>query len=134
MTQTQSTSKYVTPSTIALGQGAFWFAAGIWPVLHLRSFKWVTGPKPEGWLVKTIGSLIATVGVCLGAAGANMRVTPETRFLGVASALVLGGADVIYASKRRISPIYLADAVVQAATLVGWWQAQKRQKALAVPA
>ncbi len=49
----------------ALGQGAFWLAAGVWPLLHYRSFEAVTGPKQDDWLVKTIGGLIAVVGATL---------------------------------------------------------------------
>src|SRR5215475_2368904 len=46
-------------------QGAYLLATGVWPVVHLRSFEWTTGPKLEGWLVKTLGGLIAAIGTTL---------------------------------------------------------------------
>jgi hypothetical protein len=111
-------------AAIALAQGTFWFATGVWPILHLRSFERITGPKLEGWLVKTFGGLIAVVGGVLISASLRRRVTPEVALLGAAGAAALGAADVIYASKRRISPIYLADAALEAAIALQWGRAR----------
>ena len=88
-------------------QGLFYIATGLWPIVHYRSFERVTGPKVDDWLVKTIGGLIAAVGVAL--------VGRDDRVLGVGSAVALGAADVVYAGRGRISPVYLADAVVELA-------------------
>ena len=62
-------------ATVALAQGALWAATGLWPILRLRSFTHVTDPKLEGWLVKTVGALIAVVGGTLISAGARQRIT-----------------------------------------------------------
>src|SRR5207253_4600 len=35
---------------VAIVQGAYLVAAGLWPILDLGSFMKVTGPKFEGWL------------------------------------------------------------------------------------
>ncbi len=107
-------------SKIAVAQGAYWAVTGIWPILHLKSFTRVTGPKPEGWLVKTMGGLITVVGATLAVAGLRRRVMPETALLAAGSAAALGLADAIYAGKRRISPVYLADAAIQAVTCAAW--------------
>ncbi|MFP2906847.1 hypothetical protein ACLESD_17690 [Pyxidicoccus sp. 3LFB2] len=37
--------------------------------------------------------------------------------------------DVIYTAKRRISPVYLLDAVAETALLAGWGVAQVRSRA-----
>jgi hypothetical protein len=105
---------------LAIGQGAYWGATGLWPIVDLRSFEAVTGPKTEGWLVKTVGGLIAAVGATLLVAGVRRRVTPEIALLGGASAAALGGAGGWYAWRGRIRRIYLADAAVEA-LLVGAW-------------
>ena len=47
--------------TLAMIQGAYFLATGIWPLLHLASFMRVTGPKTDRWLVKTVGALVAVL-------------------------------------------------------------------------
>jgi hypothetical protein len=94
---------------VAMTQGGAYVAAGLWPVLDLRSFAKVTGPKPEGWLVKAVGLLLASIGGALivGARAGERRSVP---WLGISSAASLGGVALYYSAKRRISPVYLADA------------------------
>lgn len=104
---------------MALTQGMIYIATGLWPIVHLRSFEWVTGPKPEGWLVKTTGALIATIGTAL-VIGARERPSRALRFLGIGAAAALGGSALYYAAKRRISPIYFADAALEGALIAGW--------------
>lgn len=96
----------------ALAQGIFYVASGLWPILHMRSFEAVTGPKVDTWLVQTIGGLIAAVGVAL--------LVDESKTLGIASAASLGLADAYFGGTGRISKIYLADAAVEAALIAAW--------------
>jgi hypothetical protein len=112
-----------------MGQAALYVSTGLWPILHLRSFEWVTGPKPEGWLVKTVGALVTVVGLTVGWAAHRRRVTPELRLLAGGAALCLAAVDVIYTAKRRIKPVYLADAVPELVMASGWlldgWRARR---------
>ena len=85
----------------------------------------MTGPKLEGWLVKTVGALIAVVGGTLLAAGLRRRVSPELMQLAAGSAASLAAVDVLY-SPQRISPVYLLDAVVEGALVTGWSVAAAR--------
>ncbi|WP_257459455.1 hypothetical protein [Archangium lipolyticum] len=112
-------------SGLAVAQGAFYLATGVWPIVHLRSFEAVTGPKLEGWLVKTVGALIAVVGGTLLAAGLRRRVSPELKLLATGSAASLAAVDVIY-SPQRISPVYLLDAVAEGVLIAGWCVAGAR--------
>jgi hypothetical protein len=106
---------------LASGQAALYVATGVWPLVHMPSFEAVTGPKRERWLVRTVGVLVAVVGVALGAGAARRRLSPELRLLGGASAAGLAGVDLWYAGvRRRISPVYLADAVVELGLAAGW--------------
>jgi hypothetical protein len=103
---------------LSLAQGAFFVTTGLWPILHMRSFEAVTGPKTDKWLVKTLGGLIAAVGGAIVVGGSERtRMLP---LLGAGAAAALGAADVVYVAKKRISPVYLFDAVVEAG-LVGAW-------------
>lgn len=104
----------IAPAT----QGAFYVVSGLWPVVHHKSFEAVTGPKKEPWLVQTTGALIAAIGVALLVGARERGRTVKT--LGIASALVLGGADLFFGLRRRISPVYLGDAVAEAALIATW--------------
>ena len=50
----------VDPAALARLQGGYFAVTGVWPLLHMRSFRYVTGGKKvrERWLVKTVGALI----------------------------------------------------------------------------
>ncbi|HZI04200.1 MAG TPA: hypothetical protein VEZ71_09275, partial [Archangium sp.] len=93
----QFESEHAEPlaSGLAVTQGIFYIATGLWPIVHLRSFEAVTGPKLEGWLVKTVGALIAVVGGTLLAAGLRRRVHPELISLAACSAASLAAVDVV---------------------------------------
>ena len=88
---------------IALAQGAYFAATGVWPLVHMRSFEAVTGPKVDKWLVRTVGVLVGIVGGVLVSAAARKRITGEVAALGAATAAGLGAIDAIYASKQRAS-------------------------------
>lgn len=110
----------ITRGQVATGQGALFVATGLWPVLHLRSFERVTGPKLDGWLVKTVGLLLTSIGGGLLAAAYRRRVTPELAAVGALSAAALLTIDVRYATTGRIPRRYLGDALIQSLWLVGW--------------
>lgn len=101
-------------------QGPVYVASGLWPIVHLRSFEKLTGPKADGWLVKTVGGLLAVIGSSLIAGGAVRGPSRAMRVLGLGSAAVLALVDVVYASRGRISKIYFADAALQIAIGAAW--------------
>lgn len=105
-------------------QASFYAVAGLWPIVAYRSFERISGPKREPWLVKTVGLLTVVIAGAL-AADVEGR-SPATRRLAIGSAAAYGAIDVYYAGvRRRISPVYLLDAVAEAA-LLGLWLARDR--------
>ena len=114
---------------LALTQGVFYLATGVWPLVHMRSFEAVTGPKVDRWLVRTVGGLLGVVGGALGSAARHGRITPEIRALGAGTAAVLAVIDCTYVARKRISPIYLLDAVAEVAIGIGWMVAEGRESA-----
>lgn len=102
-------------------QGAFFVVSGVWPIVHIRSFEQVTGPKVDRWLVKTVGALISVIGGAL-LDGASRKEGPSTDLITAAagSAAALAVVDVVYVARRRISPIYLLDAVVELGIVACW--------------
>ena len=102
-----------------LGQGIYYVATGLWPVVHLKSFEAVTGKKRDGWLVQTVGGLIAAVGGAL-LVGSVENKSKAVRMLGITSAAVLAASDIYFVAKGRIPRIYLADAVAEGAVIAAW--------------
>lgn len=105
---------------ISTVQGLYWGLTGLWPLVHMPSFIWVTGPKDDLWLVRTVGVLILVIGAVLLKAGLTRRVTPEIIWLGVGGAAGLMFIDGYYVWQDVIWPIYLLDAVAEL-IIIGVW-------------
>ena len=105
---------------VALVQGIYFLVTGVWPLLSMKTFLLVTGPKTDLWLVKTVGMILAVIGAVLVLAQVNAEVTTSIIVLGVGSAISLVIIEFIYVVKRVISPVYLGDAVVEL-ILIAWW-------------
>jgi hypothetical protein len=102
------------------GQGAFYLAAGLWPVVHRSSFERVTGPKTDFWLVRTVGSLLAVMGSTMMLGALRDQSGPETRSLAIGTAGAITAIDAVYVKRGRISPIYLLDAATQLGLMAAW--------------
>lgn len=103
---------------ILFAHGLFWLVTGLWPIIDIKSFMWVTGPKTDIWLVKTVSALIVSVAVTL-LLGAKSR-GPKLAFmiLGMAGCISLSTIDFVYTSRGVISNIYLLDAAAELALLL----------------
>jgi hypothetical protein len=104
---------------LAAGQGLYYVATGIWPLLSMRTFELVTGPKTDHWLVKTVGLLAAGFGGVLLRDVRRGRVDPG---VGLAAALAFGASSLWYGGTGQVRRVYLADGLAEAA-LVGAWLA-----------
>jgi hypothetical protein len=60
-----------------------------------------------------VGLLAASIGTTLAVGTRNEEPGPALRTLAALSALSFAGIDIVHAVRRRISPIYLGDAVVE---------------------
>lgn len=110
-------------------QGLYFTVFGIWPLVDIRSFQALTGPKTDHlvtgsesdhWLVYTVGALIVVIGAVLLLAAWRQQVSLEMIVLGIASAATLAAIDVVFVWRNAIAPIYLADAAVELLLLAGW--------------
>lgn len=48
--------------TVARAQDGVNSLGDLWPLLHMRSFEAVLGPKTDRWLVRTVAGLMLTNG------------------------------------------------------------------------
>jgi len=111
-------------------QGIYFVATGVWPLLHMRSFIYVTGPKTDLWLVRTVGILVVCIGATLIIQGyVDSKASTATAVLAASSALGLLVIDVTYVRKGTIRKIYLADALLELALLAMWLVASVRWQA-----
>ncbi len=83
-------------------------------------FERITGKKTDRWLVQMVGLLAVTIGISLLV---DTREEPNeaTLTLATASALSFAAIDIIHSARQRISPIYLADALVELALIALVW-------------
>lgn len=103
-------------------QGAYYVLTGLWPLVHMRSFLAVTGPKRDLWLANMVGVLAAAVGAALLVSAAGAQPGPTVVVLAMGAGAAFGGIEVVYAARRAIRSVYLADAAVQV-VLIGAWVA-----------
>lgn len=116
-----------TADRVWLLQGVYYLVSGIWPLVGIRSFQALTGPKTDRWLVKTVAVLVTVIGAVLVIAGARRRLTPEVVVLAVGSGAGLAAIDVNNVARGRIAPVYLLDALAHALILGGWLVALRKR-------
>lgn len=100
-------------------QAVYYCLTGLWPWLSMASFEAVTSPKTDDWLVQTVGALVVAIGLALGVAARTGDRTASTITLAAASAAAFILVDVVFVLGGTIPPIYLGDALVEAAILAG---------------
>jgi hypothetical protein len=105
---------------VARLHGAFNVLGGIWPLVHMRSFEAVLGPKVDRWLVYTVAGLMGSIGAAQLASTADPPSVRQARRIGMGCAATLGAIDLIYVPRRRISSSYLIDALAEAGWLIAW--------------
>ncbi len=118
--------KAPSASLLALVQGVFYAATGLWALVDLDSFMAVTGPKTDRWLVKTVGILVTVIGAVLLVARRRGGVPFEVALLAIGSALSLATIDVVYVSNRTIPPVYLLDAAAEVGLALAWIPVARR--------
>lgn len=105
--------------TVLLIQGLFYLMTAIWPLVHIRSFEKITGPKQEHWLVYTVAVMILCSSlVFLSAATGPFMVGKEVIILSLSNIIALAGIDIVFVFKRIISKVYLLDALAELALAV----------------
>lgn len=106
--------------TLSRAHGAFNLASGLWPLLSLRTFEAVMGPKEDDWLVKAVAGLLVAAGVAQLTAADTPEAQRTSRTIGLGVPAALAAVDLVYVPKGRISPIYLLDAAAHLSWITAW--------------
>jgi hypothetical protein len=113
-------------ATLARAHGMFNMAGGLWPLIHMRSFEAVLGPKTDRWLVRTVAGLLVANGLAQFTAEPTPMALRQARTIGVGTAVTLAAIDLRYAPPGRISRVYLLDAAAELAWIVLWCTGKRR--------
>ena len=119
----------LTPVQVARAQGVFNVVAGVWPLVHVRSFEAVFGSKTDRWLEYTVAGLLTVIGWSQWQAAGHPGGAVHARSLGIGTAAMLLAVDCIYVPSRRIPATYLFDAAAELGWLALWAAAQERSTA-----
>lgn len=92
-------------------QGYYYLLSGIWPLIHIASFIYITGHKNDIWLVYMVGLLALSIGITL--------LIRPSHVLGLLVALSFLAIDVIYVQNGTIATVYLVDASIQLVFIAG---------------
>ena len=89
-------------TTVRRVQGAWYLATGVWPLLSLRTFSLVAGPKPDAFQTRTTGMTYAAAGVALRPWSKDEYdgSADPARLLGLATSL--GSAGIVLAHWRQL--------------------------------
>jgi hypothetical protein len=112
----------------SLWHGAFNIVGGVWPIVSLRSFEAIFGPKTDRWLEYTVAGLLVGSGACQIAAVQGNRDPRAARDIGAATALTLLTIDLIYVPRETIRWTYLLDAAMEFGWLALWTQTTMKQE------
>lgn len=109
--------------TLAAAHGLYNVISGVWPLVHMRSFEAVSGPKADRWLVRTVAGLLVTNGLVQLHSSSGNRPVNGAAQIGIGTAATLAAIDLRYGIPGRIRRIYLADAVVELGWIAAWIRA-----------
>jgi hypothetical protein len=111
---------------VATVHAAYWIVTGVWPVVSIGSFQWVTGRKHDLWLVKTVGLLLVVIGAVIGMAARRGSTSPEIPTLAIGSAATVAAVDILYYRKGVLRWVYPVDAAGEIALIAAWLAAWRR--------
>lgn len=114
------------PLTLSRAHGLFNVVNGLWPLLHMRSFEAVFGPKVDRWLVRTVAGLLLSNGLAQVRAETDPVSISHAKRTGIGTAATLAAIDLAYAPAGRIRRIYLLDAVAEITWILLWARQKPR--------
>jgi hypothetical protein len=101
-------------------QGVYTLITAIWPLIDIKSFMVVTGPKTDIWLVKTVAVVLLPIAafylINIYRPGEILHLV----LIGVINSIGLAIIDFYYSGKNIISRIYAVDGALQVIFALCW--------------
>jgi anti-sigma-K factor RskA len=101
-------------------QGVYILVTALWALVDIDSFMWVSGPKTDIWLVKTVAVVLVSIGLALLFAVRERQPPLSIKVLGLTNAAGLAVIDFYYTSNGTIKWVYAADGVLQVFIIIAW--------------
>jgi len=105
---------------ILWSQTLYYLITALWALIDIESFMFVTGPKTDTWLVKTVAVLLLAICICFLAHLFTKKDALPVNMLAVACCVLLIMIDCYYTYNNVISKIYLVDALIEFILLICW--------------
>jgi hypothetical protein len=105
---------------LAVAQVVYIAVTALWPLVDIKSFMEITGPKTDVWLVKTVAALLLPISLTMSTLLYTARDQRSLFVLGASTAAAFLVVDLYYSLNDVISDIYLLDAVIEFFFLIGW--------------
>ena len=104
---------------LLLLHGLYLLFGGVWPLVHLKSFEAVTGPKLDEFLVRTVALLLILVGSIL----LGQRRTAVERSavqLAMGTSFILGTVALVSAAGGWVWKVYFIDGTIHLLFVLAW--------------
>lgn len=107
---------------LELVQGVYYIVLGLWPVVHAASFQRLTGglDLSDLWQLRTLGLVLAVIGVSLLWAVRRRSVAPEAAIVACGVAAVMAIMNLVNITVKAYPPIYCFDCLIQVGFVYGW--------------
>lgn len=109
-----------SPRFIPLIQGIYFLITGVWPLVHLKSFMEVTGPKTDIWLVQTVAVLILSYSVLFFYVAFKKRIAPVYALMGTISTFGLAIIELYYYLQGTLKWVYFIDSIIEMIFFIYW--------------
>ncbi|UOU97534.1 hypothetical protein MUU74_13650 [Chryseobacterium daecheongense] len=109
-----------SPHLIPLIQGIYFLITGVWPLVHLKSFMEVTGPKTDIWLVQTVAVLILSFSILFFYVAFKKRIVPIYALMGATSTFGLAVIELYYYLQGTLKWVYFIDSAIEMVFFIYW--------------
>jgi hypothetical protein len=101
-------------------QGLYILATAVWPLVSIKTFMEVTGPKTDIWLVKTVAVLLIPIAACFLFNTFTRRPHVSVMVVGLTVSAGLSIIDFYYTYTDTIKWVYAVDGCIELIFLVAW--------------
>ena len=101
-------------------QGAYIFLTAVWPLVDIKSFMLITGPKTDIWLVKTVAAMLLPVALSFFVASHQQQINWPVYLLAMGSCIAFASIDFYYTLNGTIKWVYQLDGYLQIIFFITW--------------
>ncbi|WP_370898422.1 hypothetical protein [Chryseobacterium gossypii] len=105
---------------IPLLQAVYFLITAVWPLVHIKSFLYVTGPKTDIWLVQTVAVLLLPYSLLFFYLAFAKKILNIHALVGGISALGLGVIELYYYLQGTLKWVYFVDAIIEICFFIYW--------------